>query len=227
MRTAIALITVLSVLSACGGEEQAITVPAGSAVRSTTTSPTATTTTGVAPSETTTSVDDQRPASERYAEILPTIQDMPAGWSQEPASTDDEVDPNDCMDAAFASTGTDSAEVGFSQSQTGPFLVFGVDQKDAVGDLQELSTKIAACDGYTDSDGNTWSIRPLSFPKIGDETLAFRADGSGASFPVTASVVFVQANDLVFMAAAAAIMGPPPDAELIVDILRAMELRSR
>jgi hypothetical protein len=223
-------------LVGCGGDESAITVsvPSTTASAADTTAPADTEPTLV---ETTASETTVAPttapestvagnAGERLQALLPTLEEMPAGWSLDPPDPDDD-EGTDCLDLAFSTMEPEleseaSASVSFSQAQLGPFLIFAATDASNVGDFNALADQVAACNGTKDSDGYTWSVLPLSFPKLGDETFAMRADGTGQMFPVTIQLVFVKEGDVALMAASAAIGGATTDAALVESILGKM-----
>jgi hypothetical protein len=165
-------------------------------------------------------------AGERLQALLPALEEMPAGWSLIPPDAPDEKGTG-CMDLAFGTLetlfGSDaSAKVLFSQTQFGPFLLFAATDVANVGNLNALADQVAACNGTTDSNGTTWSILPLSFPKQGDETFAIRADGTGQLLPVTNVMVFVKEGDIALTAQGVSIGGATTDAALMESILRRM-----
>lgn len=169
-------------------------------------------------------------------EIIITLADMPTGWS--PMPPDEEEDDSDdlaCLDAAFESVGlgedleTDTdypqAEASFSQSEFGPFVlsyvVSGLDDG-VLGDFMDvLPEAFASCDGTTDPDGYTYSVLPISFPDLGDQTFATRLDGTGGMLPISMVLVLTRVDDVLIYSANAA-LGGGIDAALLEDLTDTM-----
>lgn len=135
------------------------------------------------------------------ADLLFSLQDMPSGWTVTPPGTDDSDSTQICdvQDPVSTVTRGSSGEVGFSQSEFGPFLsqAVGVYQfDDAERVMDNISAILKGCVSWTefndDGDPVVWRLSQLSFPKFGDETVAARISTSDVPLFGTAQV------DLVF-----------------------------
>jgi hypothetical protein len=170
-------------------------------------------------------------------EIIITLADMPTGWSPTPPEEEDDDSDDDlaCLDAAFESVGLGEgvenekdypqAEAGFSQSEFGPFIlsfvVSGMDGGLLSDFMDVLPEAFASCDGETDPDGTTYSVLPISFPDLGDQTFATRLDGTGAMLPISMVLVLTRVDDVLIYSANAA-LGGGIDAALLEDLTRVM-----
>lgn len=251
----IAAVLLLS-LSACGGDDdRADTVPTPSTVTAST-APTTTTEppaakssltaapaastieTTAAPATTAvaTTVTATEPPTNGLsvdpASVVPTLDDLPAGWSPEP-NEEDEAEGTDCLSVLFDGLGIGmegeslTPHVGtaaFSQSEFGPFLSTAVVVDSGVDMdvlFDGLAPGFAECDGTTDDDGNTSTILPMSFPQIGEDTFAARVDISSEMVPLSMQYVLARSDDSVVMTAYVAI-GGLPDASLLESVTRLM-----
>lgn len=144
---------------------------------------------------------------EQAQAALLTVQDLPTGWSTDPSAApteedgDDPIQPEECA-AVFRplKDGSDplaKAEANFSSGGLGPVLQQTVTsfEDDAADRLQGLTDALGACPEFslTDSSGvvTTFVAAPLSFPNLGDRSLAVRLRGSNDTIDVTLDVVYV------------------------------------
>lgn len=122
---------------------------------------------------------------ERLPEALLTLEDMPTGWTVSPTEEDEEDDDGSeiCGVASgqFAEDASARVTANFQESEFGPLLAQIIDlfaDGNAKRVVAEFSDAFGSCTEWTDidEDGNetTWRLSPLSFPKFGDETFAFR-----------------------------------------------------
>ena len=146
------------------------------------------------------------PGAGSMDEVVITLEDLPAGWTTG-AADDDESDDDFCGVAAPTDLAepVEEAESSFQQSDFGPFLssVAGRFESDEVAAqlLEDFSTGFEACNGYTEVDENgtetTYSIEPLSFPDLGDDTFSVRLAASTALGPFALDVVFTRVDDVL------------------------------
>ncbi len=231
----------LVAVACSGGGGQAATVAtsstnstastASSSVPSTDAETTATSTT----TTTTTTTAPPSVFAFKPQEVILRLEDLPAGWAETPLEEEEEDGEPDCGDEVFIAAGitdddldadgADSADSTFSLGAFGPFLIVSVigDTDGAAGVFDLLPEAMAACDGTVDDDGNTTSVLPVSFPKIGDDTFAARMDIEGF-FPVSMLFSLVREGDVVLLAAYVAI-GGAVDGELLETALRTMHSR--
>lgn len=163
----------------------------------------ATTTTTAAGETTTTegSIDQ----SQLDAALL-TIEDVPPGYTEY-------TDPNADDDSSFCE-GSDpteefpeiaKAEVQFSQGgETGPFIFDSVvlfAPGDAENFMQAVTDALTACQTFTqtDSDGTVLDVTlsPISFPSLGDQTLATNLTIDDGTLSALGDFVFVRNGDTV------------------------------
>jgi hypothetical protein len=143
--------------------------------------------------------------SELTAALL-TVADLPPGWAADPSVTtttteSDSTDATDflCPTAAepFKQEQHDSADVAFSQSETGPFLLQSLTSApDADQHFDDLKGVLRSCVGTpwtTDLDGESMELKmtDVSAARVGDEVAAVRITGTEASAQVTLAIDFV------------------------------------
>lgn len=118
---------------------------------------------------------------DELAGALLTVNDLPTGWA---TSAPDEADDDDdfCgFQSTDVSTHIASLEANFQQATTGPFLFHALQLHES-GNAKNVTNGFLeatrSCPGWnvTDDDGTQteWKLAALSFPKIGDETIAVR-----------------------------------------------------
>ena len=159
--------------------------------------------------------------SQQIKKSLLTIDDMPSGFSEDPEmSTDDSEDnftsgSSDCkaLNSTLNEPGTKSktvgeGEVGFKESDFGPFVAESVASfkgaaiEDSMGDLKQAFSK---CKRFTttDEDGAKLKFRvaPMSFPDLGDDTIAVKLSAKEPTFDLsfTLDLVAVRVDQNVVM----------------------------
>lgn len=145
---------------------------------------------------------------------LLTLDDMPTGWSQDkpdPADNDDTVTPKRCAAVFDALDGHDplaEAEASFSAGDLGPSLDHTVSSwpKSQVQALKQITQALQQCPKFTstskDGSSATFEASGLSFPNLGDRTLALRLKGKTEGISVMLDVVYIVKgnNAIVLMA---------------------------
>lgn len=215
MRTAIALsATAALLLTACGAErdDRAVTVErtdtatAGTAATADPTQETASTETVAAEPE---PAAGRSLTQEQLHQALPAVTDLPTGWSvvaDGDDAADEDVDstvsPPECQ-VVFDALGERDAEpvseaaVDFGRGELGPFLdvsIASYEEPVEPGRLQAAAEALSTCPDFTVEDPEqtvTFSASALSFPNLGDETLAIRLSGEVDDFDVSADQVLV------------------------------------
>ena len=132
-------------------------------------------------------------------EVLPGLDDMPAGFSpSKDDSADDEDSKGFLCGADFngdkernAKASVDfAAQEGLSAQQ----VSFGISQYDSPEvveeQVQEFADIVGTCDKFT-SEGDTYSLTPMSAGRIGDRTVAVRMTTNTDGFDVTVNVIVV------------------------------------
>lgn len=197
MKFALFLVPVL--LVACGGAEKADTVdvppPAAPAA------PTQSQPTAVSPA-----TAEPTKAPEVDAGVLAkaalTLEDMPAGWTVSTPSKDD--DDDDICGAEQKLTPKNSVDADFKQSDFGPFFatrlsLFSLsDAKKAMEDIRDV---FKGCTTWTSGDNPpaVYTISPLSFPRLADDTFAVRVSTTGVPLfgTMQVDVVYVRRGPVV------------------------------
>lgn len=181
LRRSILLASVLALIStACGGEDRAQTLEA---------EPTEVPAEQVVTDEAT------------LRQALLTIEDLPTGWTtaaEEEGATEEEPAPCGIEPTEEETT---SVEEHFQKGELEDQLMVSVSAFDNAGDaeaaLQEFRTQLQNCREWEDTDDEgthfAWALSPLSFPNLGEETVAFRVSaditGNEEGFEITASMV--------------------------------------
>lgn len=197
MKKMVAMVAVLALVSgACGGGEE----PAERAdtVDDTAQSDTARDQNG-----------DEASGAVDVEQALLTLEDMPTGWTTSPdAGEDDEGAAEFCDGLDITDDEADAdAEASFEESEMGPFVSHAVARFDGAGDTRfaQLRQAIEECGDFetTDEDGNTLTGRlsAVSFPELGEESLAVRLSGTVTTVadPDFGELELPMAGDLVFL----------------------------
>ncbi|MFI1997059.1 hypothetical protein [Actinoplanes sp. NPDC020271] len=215
------------VLAGCGGseEERAITTTSTGAA-----SAGVTATTGPDRPVETPRAPDRSYSAQELERALLTVTDLPTGWSADPDGKPGHDSPEqfaECPKYAalvrklngmaegatgFVSpTGSDVSENLRSLSQTGAAALFA-EQTEAITACPRLT-------GTTDSGLSfTMSLTALSFPRLGDETFAFRGATTAYGTTVTADVVTVRRGGVLVGIAHTA--KGPVDTAVTEDLIR-------
>jgi hypothetical protein len=129
---------------------------------------------------------------------LPPLGDMPAIFS---ATKDDDSAEDDTSLLCGADFEFDqrnaTASVGYGAQEglSAQQFTFGLSQFDspevAVEQIQAFGDAIDSCDKYT-SDGDTYTVAPMSTDRIGDDTVAVRVTTKSAGFAVAVNVIMVR-----------------------------------
>jgi hypothetical protein len=201
MRTKQLIIGLILALTACGGSDRAATIEQ------------------VDPTE-------EAASSEELQAALLTIEDLPTGWTTAPPDASPSADPLDSDDGTKLcdkpvidrTQAPASAEVEFSKGgELSNQLfqeVFSYDSRRKASDaFDSIREAIQACTQWETSDESTTSsltLQSLSFPKLGDDTLAVRMGGEVKSKPdeseelsfdltaaVAGDVVIIRENNLL------------------------------
>jgi hypothetical protein len=159
----------------------------------------------------------------RIAQVLPTLADLPAGWT---VSTDDDSD--DASDTAFCDADavdfdfgdSPTADASFTGGDFGPFFTVTVSAigEDAAQQFMQQVDAALSCATWVDTSDDpptTWTISALSVPDLGDGVVARQLHAESEFFPVTADLVFVRSGGFVALLANLAV--GPVDSQLTVD----------
>jgi hypothetical protein len=216
-RSSIVLASAVLLLAGCGGDDddQAQTVETTTTERSEDDS--STTTSG---------------GSSDLNDVVVQLDDLPTGWSvTPPEETDDEGDEQICEghDPLNAIEPQDEAESGFQESDFGPYVASGAAQYSDDDEASEVIDQFAetanACQTFTetDEDGTVteYTISPLSFPDLGDETFAFRMSATSPLGPFAVDVAVARQGEFMVSIFNAA-LGTAPDSALTESLTQTM-----
>ena len=226
IRTAVVTVAAL-VLAGCDGsqEERAVTTTSTG-----TASAGVTATTGPGRPVETPRASDRSYSAQEMKRALLAVTDLPTGWSAEAGGESGDGSPEqyaECpkyaalirklngmaeAEAAFVSpTGSDVSENLRSLSQTGAAALFA-----------EQVEAITACPRLTGTNDSglsfTVSLTALSFPRLGDETFAFRIATTGYGTTVTMDAVTVRRGGVLVGIAHTA--RGPVDTAVTEDVIR-------
>jgi hypothetical protein len=178
---------------------------------------------------------------------LPGVAQMPSGWSVDPDNTlgDDEDDSDDdddddtttpakcqelfdTLDQANEDDPVGNASVTFTQGGFGPFL--GVDISSFEDDVNDESLgraldTLGECPKFTvdTHDGEaptTYTVSPLSFANVGEETAAFRMTFESEGMGVALDFAVVRVGHNLVTGSTAAIGGGTVDATVLENQMR-------
>ncbi len=210
------------VLAACGGGSSPTTakttVPGATTTVAGATTTTAAATTTAAP---TTTVKTY--TANELKGLLLTLQDLPVGWSIDP----DQSNPDDAtpfagcpslsaLDKLYPSTA--KANIDITKGTNGPFA--GEKLEAYTGDIATkgmaaLGPAAAACPVIkaTNPDGTVYDLTmgEMSFPKVGDESKAFRLGGTINDTPVDGQFIYARKGAMVAAISAVAVNGDKVD----------------
>ncbi len=189
-----ALVVVTVLLGACGADDDTAADRAGTVESSTTED-------GGTPSTAPAEDAEERPLED----VVLQLSDLPTGWSAAPAEEDDDESFCDGRDPFNEIEPQDEAESTFQQSELGPFVVSAAsrysDDAEAAEVLDLLADVAEACQSFsvTEDDGSEteYTITPLSFPELGDDTFAFRMSATTVLGPITLDLAAVQEGPIV------------------------------
>lgn len=210
MRTVLIPLAVSAILViACGGgNDRATTIEQETPATTVTAPMNEQTTTPVLPTETPSPPQEQREdIAKRLPDALLTLEDMPTGWTVSPPDEDDEEDDGTDLCGVESTAFADpiaEAETSFQKAELGPFLVQAVDvyaEGQAPEVMADFLEAAQSCTEWTeiDEDGTetTWRLAPLSFPKLGDETISFRMSTITIIGPIEMDFIVWRRGDLI------------------------------
>lgn len=137
---------------------------------------------------------------------LLTVEDLPTGWSVDTSEdSDSEVeDVTEPVECGVLFEGLDEAaepvakaEGTFTAGGFGPFLAHAVTafEENTADQVERVTDVLNQCPEFssTDAEGVTteFTTAPLSFPNLGDRTLALRLQGSTDDFDIVVDVIMI------------------------------------
>lgn len=180
--------------------------------------------------ESTTEPEEEEPEPD-LDELVLTLDAMPSGWTTAPEllEDDDTADTEFCgVDEGEVDIGDEagvSSEAAFKQSDMGPFVMHVVgwvdDPSVATDAMDSLLEAASDCDEWTETETEggetTYTISPLSFEHVGDDTISFRIDWDSEGFPLTMDLVIWRDGHYLSLVVSLGIGGT--DAELLTDMV--------
>jgi hypothetical protein len=146
---------------------------------------------------------DPTPATKQLSEaelnkVLPTLDDMPAGFSPSKDDSDDEDSKGFLCGADFNGVklrnAKASVDYGAQEGLSAQQMTFAVSQYDSPEQVEEQVQQFAdvvdTCDVFT-SDGDTYTVTPMSAGRIGDHTVAVKMTTNSEGFDVTVNAIIV------------------------------------
>lgn len=173
---------------------------------------------------------------------LLAVDDLPSGWSvsadDEDEDEDDDSDSEtsadnpecqklmDAMDGDDESEAFGEGEVSFQQSEWGPFLSQSVSSKEG-DEIEKAMTAFReafeTCESFTETDADgtktEFKISDMSFPDLGDDTVALKMSAEAEGFPVDVPLVVVRVDQNVILLASFGI-GQGMDAKELETVAR-------
>lgn len=145
------------------------------------------------------------------------LDDMPPGWTQVPSEEDeDESETTLCEQQPLDEIeAVDRASTQFSASDLGPFLDHTValyENGEAAEAMESFLTTLDDCDEWTEETEEglvTYRPTPLSFPSLGDETVATRLSVESDLVTVTIDMVTWRRGDLLSLLLASEVFDAP------------------
>jgi len=222
----LALVAIVALLvSACGGSDSEVATatiappvatqapteqPTEPAVDSATaTTPTEATATAPVAEATTATIEptvmateSEAPASADLEGALIKLGDLPTGWTADTSDDDDsDAEPGVCNTESINAEhpAASRVEANFTGGQLGPYLgqTIGEYNDDEAEIAMQATREAIACGSWTDSDGVEWTINEMSFPDLGDDTLAFKITGTTSGFALAAEMAVVRDDNKI------------------------------
>lgn len=160
--------------------------------------------------------------AEQAKAALLTIEDLPTGWSADESADEDEPEPTTkparCA-AVFAGLDEQEpkAEAKAAFTSGGSIIEHTVRSwdGDAADLVKQTTAAFSKCKKFTsiDADGSeaTFRMSKLSFPNVGDRTLAMRANSSLDGVDVVLDLIFVGEGKTTFLLTAGGLAPLPGD----------------
>ncbi len=138
------------------------------------------------------------------------MQDVPTGYAVDPSPSSNSDKSGPCQKAPISASipSVAKVEVQFTKSQVGPFLLeqlvsYSGDgaQRAYEAAKQLFSTCTSWTTTGTDGTATSFTASALSFPKLGDQTLALRLNGDDSSTQVALDLVAVRKGNVICVVA--------------------------
>jgi hypothetical protein len=136
---------------------------------------------------------------------LISLDDLPAGWAVRTEDEEDEANKETftflCQEYQKKSIAKASAD--FQKGQVGPFLMNSVvtyPPGEAESQFADMLSAVDQCATFTDTqDGTTteWTVTPISFPKLGEQSFAIRASSEFVLGFIEVDSVYIRIGDTI------------------------------
>lgn len=178
--------------------------PLPTSTSTTTATPTATATNTPTATATNTPTPTPKPLTQEDLEkALMILDELPAGWAIDP---EDEEDDSNEETARFLCTDYEKksiakASASFQQGQIGPFLAHSVvtyPPGEATNQFEFMLAAVEQCANFTDTqtgESMEWTVTPISFPKLGDQSMAVRASSEFILGLIEVDSVYIRIGD--------------------------------
>lgn len=132
---------------------------------------------------------------------LLALADMPTGFSQTQPSPDSGTSRlSGCPNLDNAKHQGPTAEADFNAGDLGPFvtetIATHVSEADAKAAVAEAKKAINSCRAFSDGSAH-FKLASLSFPKLGDDTVALRLTATTSGVTLTGDLVEIRSGELV------------------------------
>ncbi len=185
------LLAALALLAACGsGHERATTI---------------------SPASPTAAAKQKAAAADVLKRSLLSLDDMPTGWASSEVDNSSSTGggpisgsgPSFCNSTPVLQSASSQLEADFTDGQF-DLLYQTIAVYPANGAKKAMDTLVSSMSGCTswflpspDGTGITLQIRPVSFPKLGDQTVAVRMDGSSGLVAAAIDLVLIRRADYI------------------------------
>lgn len=205
-RTSVSIVALVAVLSisACSGSSHAAPSAGSPSTRASTTTRATTTTTTI-----------KVFSSAKLQSLLLTTQEIPPGYAVSPPSTDDSTDTKICgkVSSVELTAGAGSASVSFQASTLGPFLIEGLGSESTTAAAKRLVSDfrkvVDTCPSFDDPQGTAtthWTLSELSFPRVGDDSIAVQMNGTQTGGTITLDLVVARVRNQLVVTAGASLL---------------------
>lgn len=198
MRRSLLVAVIVALLAgACGGSDRAETVPDTAPV---TAAP------DPQPSRAAGKTPQRAPDTKDAQEALLALEDLPVGWTSSPPEPDDDDDTFFCkgLDPLEDLEAAGKADAKYQVGPTGPFVFHEVslfkyeDEAERVmGLTQDGLTQCREFTGMDDGVSYKGTFTAISFPRLGEETVAAKMSMTGTGVVVTGDMVIVRTGRAV------------------------------
>ena len=174
-------------------------------------------------------------AKSELKSVVLSLDEMPTGFAVDPdpsEESEDDFTSGDpgCQALVESSDNKENevaqAVVAFTQGDFGPFVEETVSIAKigtAADNFSDARKGLKDCDSYVAGTGDDTAkikVGAMSFPNLGDETLAYQRSGDASGFPFTGHAVAVRLGDNVVFVTALGIGGAAVESETLEKIAR-------